>query len=300
MTSVPASCDRARRGVLLTLRVAAGTGLFVLVLIAVQSGDRRVAGMMLTFPALNGLSLMLAPNPQKRAMAAAMLPVIGLNGLLAMAFIAAAEAIGPDRVDAGTATMLVGIGVALWLVAALGLSRLSQAGQWRLVAVYVAVSVVLVAVWWGACPPSGAASQGGVLAVLTQQAARIGLFAACLGGLLVFADAAGAQHGWIGRLGAFPLLPLFSLAIMAQAEVPMGGGRGLADLRAPILAGMLLAMSFAWIYAGVLERIDRRFQSERARAAARAMGLLAGWGVCGGIVAATMRLAAVLEGCAAG
>src|SRR5690349_5811211 len=71
------------------LKALLGTGLFALILWCAQSRHPRVAGMMLTFPALNGLGLLTAESHNPHLMARAMLPMIALNGLLCATYIIA-------------------------------------------------------------------------------------------------------------------------------------------------------------------------------------------------------------------
>src|SRR5215813_6458709 len=71
------------------LKTVLGTGLFILILWCAQSSNPRAAGMMLTFPALNGLGLLTAEGRDLHLMARAMLPMIALNGLLCATYIIA-------------------------------------------------------------------------------------------------------------------------------------------------------------------------------------------------------------------
>src|SRR5947199_7427881 len=73
----------------LILQAVVGTGLFTLILWCAQSSNPRAAGMMLTFPALNGLGLLTAQGHDLHLMARAMLPMIALNGLLCATYIIA-------------------------------------------------------------------------------------------------------------------------------------------------------------------------------------------------------------------
>ena len=64
------------------LKAVLGTCLFTVILWYAQSSNPRAAGMMLTFPALNGLGLLMAQSHGLHLMARAILPMIALNGLL--------------------------------------------------------------------------------------------------------------------------------------------------------------------------------------------------------------------------
>ena len=71
----------------LILQAVVGTGLFTLILWCAQSSNPRAAGMMLTFPVLNGLGLLTAQSHDLHLMARAMLPMIALNGLLCATYV---------------------------------------------------------------------------------------------------------------------------------------------------------------------------------------------------------------------
>src|SRR5215471_21575694 len=101
-----------------------GTGLFSLILWWAQSRNPRVAGMMLTFPALNGLGLLTAESRDPQLMARAMLPMIALNGLLCATYIIAQRQLQSrlphlsPGVHMGTVVavcVIVWGGIALWV-----------------------------------------------------------------------------------------------------------------------------------------------------------------------------------------
>src|SRR5439155_12127713 len=73
----------------LILQAVVGTGLFTVILWCAQSSNPRAAGMMLTFPALNGLGLLTAESHDLHLLARAMLPISALNGLLCAMYIVA-------------------------------------------------------------------------------------------------------------------------------------------------------------------------------------------------------------------
>jgi hypothetical protein len=83
------------------LRTAGGTLLFVAFLWMVRVDDHRIAGMLLTFPMLNGIGLVSARANAKQ-LSKSMLPVIALNGLMCFLFVAALIAWEPARSEART------------------------------------------------------------------------------------------------------------------------------------------------------------------------------------------------------
>lgn len=284
----------AARAGLLVLRVAAGTLLFILVLAAIRTSDPRVAGMMLTFPALNGISLMLAPVPDKSAMARAMLASISLNGVIGLAYIEAVlialSALGPD------AGQWVGplsiVAFAAWLAAVWLLGRLAPIGDRLLFRGFALVAPMIVAITWVRCPLFTTAAADTGAGLIAAQAFRIALFAASLALLLAVAEWLGPAHGLLGRLGAFPVLPLFSLATIAES--PDAGTRLLA-VRPALLLGLMLAMAFAWLYGRFLDALPRR--ASQAWWGAALAGLVAGWLAFAAIIFASMSVVSWMAGC---
>lgn len=284
---------RAYAAGLLLVRVAAGTALFVIVLLVVQSPDARIAGMMLTFPALNGISLMLAPTDDRTGMARSMLATISLNGVVGLGFITAFELMALHMGDGAVGVVWPAIGATFvvwfaifWVIAGLptadhwivrGFSVLAVAGAWWL---------------WVRCPglaSSSAPTDAGT--ALARHGPRIGLFALTLGLLLAAGEWLGASSRLLGKLGALPLLPLFSLATIAETS---GGAAGAVfrfqAVKPAMLLGLLLAMAFALAYGRFLDAV-------RHRAGPALIGLLTGWLICGAVIFAGMWAATSLEGC---
>lgn len=285
----------------LLIRVSAGTLVFILVLAAVQSDDARISGMMLTFPALNGISLLMARLAEPRAMARSMLGIIALNGVVSLAFIesfsALAAVLGPDA--AAWVWPLSGLAFAVWLFACWILTVGPVWCDSLLLRGFVILAPLLACLWWRSCPaPLALPPDGsGFLAdIVRPHALRIALFALTLGALLIASEMLGAANALLGRLGAFPLLPLFSLATIAEAGGPAGGAGRLAIVKPAMLLGLLLAMAFAWAFSGHLAHLRGRLSGLRWWLAALA-ALAGGWMLCGTLIIAGMRAVSSLEGC---
>lgn len=274
------------RAALLMLRVGVGTALFALVLTTVQSSESRVAGMMMAFPALNGISLLMAPPTDKTAMARAMLPVIALNGWIAMAFIAVFGLL-VDLVGS-TATSwvwpLAAVAFAVWLAIIGAMAKLPARAGGLLLAAFLFSVPLLIAAWWR-CPATDSFNYGDIATIIDSRIWRIGLFAATLFLLLSIAEMFGDAHGVLGRLGAFPLLPLYSLATVAlSGAAPADGLVKLTGARPAILVGILLAMGFALIYSRFLMILHRRGMASSGWWAAAILGLATGWMATGGAI----------------
>ncbi len=285
----------------LVARVTAGTALFILVLAAVHSSDARIAGMMLTFPALNGISLMLAPVTDKRSMARSMLASIALNGVVGVGYIVALSLAARWALDGAAHWVwpLSGLAFTAWLIVCWGMSRGPPIIDRMLFRGFVALAPVLVVLWWVTCPIARASPAGdGAAALVWTHAIRIVLFALTLALLLAACEWLGATNAVLGRLGAFPLLPLFSLATIAEGESTATGGMArLAAAKPAMLLGLLLAMAFVWVYASFLDRLGRATPSRLRRWTSALAGLIAGWIVCAGVIFASMSAVKLIEGC---
>ncbi|MDH3600425.1 MAG: hypothetical protein OEU26_12390, partial [Candidatus Tectomicrobia bacterium] len=71
----------------LIVKAVLGALLFTFILWLAQSRNPRVAGMMLTFPALNGIGLLTGERQEVSLMAHAMMPMIVTNGLLCAGYV---------------------------------------------------------------------------------------------------------------------------------------------------------------------------------------------------------------------
>lgn len=286
------------RGLLLALRVIAGTVLFAFVLLTIRAPDGRLAGMMLTFPALNGISLLMTPVSDKVAMARAMLPVIALNGWLSLGFISAFDALVRWTGGAVPAAVwgLAGLALVVWLGIIAALSRPHRLLEKIILLGFVAVAPFLIVAWWHHCPPATLVAPMSLNGVLASNAGRIALFAATLTLLLGLAEWRAGAERLLGRLGAFPLLPLFSLVTLALSEPTAAASlERLESIRPAIIAGLFIAMGFAHVYARFLTCGRERTSMGWARDTA---GLMFGWAVTAALIAAIAALSGAAFPCA--
>src|SRR5262249_19302974 len=125
-----------------------------LILWCAQSGNPRAVGMMLTFPALNGLGLLTAESRDLHLMARAMLPMIALNGLLCAMYIVVQRQLRSRRTSLSPCvhvwTVLGGCvvlwgGVALWVAPWMQSYLVSSRQIMAFIGVYAVLSVPLTA-----------------------------------------------------------------------------------------------------------------------------------------------------------
>jgi hypothetical protein len=226
-------------------KLALGTFAFLLIGYFANSNDKRVAGVLLAFPVLNGIGPLTSPDKDPAAIAQSMMPMIALNALLFFSFITAflwAKRIG----HAGGRSLSYGIGVAgaaIWFLAAAWLmpmfDQLAPSPGWFTVTYFVAIAIVTLAAWspHPSVAGSAAAAPRNFAGFWWQRRWRVGFFVISLVLLLAAARLSGAD--WVGRLSALPLVPLCVLAGLAIDEPD-----GLASMRDPIFLGPGIAMIF--------------------------------------------------------
>jgi hypothetical protein len=277
------------------LRTAGGTLLFVIFLWLVRIDDWRVAGMMLTFPMLNGMALVSA-GENARKTGQSMVPVVTLNGV--MCFLLALALAWSETARAHSLALTV-LAAVLWLCVYAVLEARNVVIPWGaatvvFVAACIAASVVITTWLWPACAPLAAAApvRAGGLAAVTESWIRIALFALSL--LVVFVVARFYQdaHAAIGRLGALPIVPLFGLYTVASvltsdpAAVPK-----LEAMRSMVLVGWMIALVFAVLLAVYVARTPQSHPLGHLAA------LIFGWGLCLAGIVVSARLMTVVAGC---
>jgi hypothetical protein len=280
------------------LRTAGGTLLYVAFLWLVQIDDWRVAGMMLTFPMLNGMALVSA---QENAVATgqSMVPVVALNGTMCFLFTLALAWSETARANPLALTLLA---TALWICVYAWLETrnvIVPARAWAAFAgLCVTLSVVLTYWLWPACVEilRAAPVRVGGLAGVLEGWIRILLFGISL--LIVFAVAHLCRnaHAAIGRLGALPIVPLFGLYTVAS--VLTADPRALPKLdamRSMVLVGWMVALLFAVLLAAYVARTS----GPKPPAARHLAVLVLGWVLCVGTIVSSARIAPTLAGCAA-
>ena len=279
------------------LRTAGGTLLYVFFLWLVRIDDYRVAGMMLTFPMLNGIGLVGAGANAER-LTKAMLPVITLNGTMCFLF---AWVLATSETARSHPAMMTALAALAWL----GVYTVLEAKNIAFVrsstmtafAAGCALASLAVTYWlWPACTsaPGAAAVRSGGLAGVMEGWATIGLFATSLAIFFGFAHRFQHAHAAIGRLAALPIVPLFGLYTVATVLEPDAAALGkLESMRSMVLIGWMFAMLFVVAFS----RHVMRSASAGSGTLARAIWLIAGWEICLGCIVASAQIAVALAAC---
>ncbi len=281
------------------LRTAGGTLLYVAFLWLVQIDDWRVAGMMLTFPMLNGMALVSARG-NAGATGQSMVPVVTLNGAMCFLFTLALAWWETARANPLALTLLATV---LWICVYAWLETrnvIVPARTWTPYAALCVIASVALTYWlWPACVEvvrSAPVRAGGMAGVL-EDWLRILLFAISL--LVVFGTAHFYRDAYaaIGRLGALPIVPLFGLYTVASAlasdpaAVPK-----LETLRSMVPIGWMIALLFAVLLAAYVARTS----GPKSGAGRLLAVLVLGWALSVGAIVISARAIPTLAGCPAG
>ena len=282
----------------LGVRVAAGTAVYVVIVLLAGSLP-AAAGLMLTFPALNGLAFFFSEDGRAGSIAKSMLWMPAINGVLCAGYVSLFAFLA----TAGSATLvawcLVALDVVLW-IACVSRERvrkgIATGHQLAFVVAMTVVGIVLAAggafeaSYLPAAVPTGPLAPandgaGWITAALARSQLKIGLFALAL--IVFFSSIAylPISDSTRGILSGLPLVPIGGLvAIAADAGMSL-------DERLRIFGAM---MSSAWLGPAVAAwfiYVLSRYFSRRAKRPSpiadnviRFSTLLAGWAVAFGII----------------
>jgi len=249
------------------VKVFLGTA-FYIVLILVARLFPTAAGMMLTFPALNGLALAAAPTKENvEGAVRTMLLMPALNCLLCAIYVLAFLWLRPAGALVG---LIFALGF-LWAVItgsfvykSVGIS--GRANQTYYILVCSVVFLTLLLALYCYQPPRGSAvfAHAPWWEFLGQNAGRIVLFAVCLSAVVAISDGLSRRFSsslisrLLGALGGFPLVPLFGLYTVAAAN-----GNALShrveifgSLAVSVWIGPMIAFGFVMSFAAALIRLD--------------------------------------------
>jgi len=226
----------------LLAKLGVGTALFVLILLfgrRPESIFQRAAGMLLTFPALNGIALAMTETSHTAVKAAAMFPLMPFNGLMFFGYM-----LNIDRIESlwkrphPTALMLAA--VLVWIAVALPGFAIPPDLQLPYMVACAAIALWLTI---GSLPdkPTAAADQTRYLQ--KWDLVRVPSFMLLLLVLLLLGQS-GDYALWTGQLSAFPIPGFFGLAVIASGD---NARAALRQMRTTVLLGPLVAMTFVYL-----------------------------------------------------
>lgn len=225
------------------------------------TADRRIAGVLFTFPILNGVAIIASPEPI--VVADAIYPLVIFNCALFSAVISFPAMLPPvDRLARGArlfarvATWSLAWLAGAWLITDF---RAAIPGAPVLFAGAAIVAIVFMLKFWtrdSRTTEAAAASTHWARFTAfwanTTGLARIGFFIAAYA-CLFFASRVALDEKWVGMASALPLPGFFALASLIDdaGERPASLGT-LREIRDTLFLGPLLVIPFNWAFSHAL------------------------------------------------
>ncbi|MGN6569980.1 MAG: hypothetical protein ACTHLO_01020 [Pseudolabrys sp.] len=217
--------------------------------------DKRIAGVLLTFPILNGIGILTGGDPL--AVANSIYAVVVVNGLLLFVAIRFAGVLPPlpsgVSANATLAARLV-VWTLIWAVGAWSVVNWRDAlpGPGVLITAQCILAALVVAVAWRA--PRKAEQAPARVPFLTfwsspAGSSRIAIFTLCCVALLAAANS--WESKWVGMLSALPLPGLFAVATLSVLETR----KDFAVIGDSVLFGPIFVIAFNWTYAHIVVRL---------------------------------------------
>jgi len=239
-------------------KLVLGLGVFAVVGYIGKSSDKRIAGVLLTFPILNGIGILTGSDPL--AVAHSIYAVVVVNGLVLFLMIVFCDRLPRLPHASPTAQLVVRLLVwtAVWAIVApltiIWRERLPDAGGLLLIQCVIIVATGLM-FWQPRTPGLGETTPRFALPARADVRAfvafwrnrdgalRILLFVATSALLLAAALVTTSQ--WLGMLSALPVPGLFAVATLSIVERRDYFER----MRDTVLLGPFSVIVFNWLYA---------------------------------------------------
>jgi hypothetical protein len=270
MTFHPAALD--------LVKLALGLGAFVFIAL-VGARSKRIAGVLLTFPILNGIAMLSSAEPFRVADAIALLVIF--NAALFWLAVTCIERLPPMPLGMPEPFVLIArllLWIATWCAGAYWLTDHRDAFPSGAALFVIALGLALasVACLWRPPPPSVAGPDtAAARQVLAAWTIRLLLFVGVFCVLLATAQNASDQK-WVGMASSLPLPGLFALAHLSTVN----DKDQLRPIRDTLLLGPLLVIPFNGLFAGLVTRLPPGSRGTTLGI----MALLAAWAVALAVV----------------
>lgn len=225
--------------------------------------DKRIAGVLFTFPILNGVAIIASHEPV--VVADAIYPLVIFNCVLFALVISFPDILPPVSTMPRSAKLFTR--VAAWSLAWLAGAYLItdfRASIPRAAVLFIAASIVAI-VFIALCWTSNGAQRPPVRAdthpsrfmsfwANSTGAARVAFFILAYG-VLFFASHAALDEKWVGMASALPLPGFFALAALmdeAETTADADGRAKLLPIRDTLFLGPVLVIPFNWIFSHAL------------------------------------------------
>jgi uncharacterized membrane protein (GlpM family) len=239
--------------------------------------DKRVGGVLLTFPLLNGIAMLTGADPL--GMAGAIYLVMMWNCLLFLFVIYRYAWLPPlpAALNAEAVIVLrVGAWILIWAAGAVSLAwfRDTLSAAPLLFAIQLALVALYMSRWWHPPPLASAVTFSGMW-LNRSGAVRIACFVAAFALLSVVAHVE-KDSRWVGLASALPLPGLFALATLSVTQ----DKQDIASLGDTVLLGPLLFIPFN----ALLARAIIHLRAEQAGTLAETATVVVFWAITAGLV----------------
>ncbi len=244
------------------LKLLLGLAVFAVLGYVGKRYDKRIAGVLLTFPILNGIGILTGSDPL--AVADSIYAVVVFNGLLLFLMVALCNAL-PPRDASPTIKLVIRLLVwtAIWAVGAplVILWRDHLPGALGMFLIQCCIAAAAIFLFWkpdqhDAPDAAGhtAPAAGHFRALISFWSDRSGLWRLALFafsfGILLFATYA-FEARWVGMLSALPVPGLFAVATLSVIEKKEYFER----MRDTVLLGPFSVIVFNWLYVQAVIRL---------------------------------------------
>jgi hypothetical protein len=239
--------------------------------------DKRIGGVLLTFPLLNGIAMLTGADPI--GIAGTVYLVVAWNCILFLLAIYRYERLPPLPVSWGEEAKIIArslFWVLLWSVGATALAAFRDdlsSARW-LFFLQFAFAALYIACWWSA-PSSRSSLTFAAMWLNRQGLLRVASFVLVFVALSAIAYF-GKDARWVGWASALPLPGIFALAMLSVTQVK-------ADLLAvadTVLLGPLLVIPFNWLLAHVIIHL----RGEQAGAVTEIATVIVFWALAAALV----------------
>ncbi|HEY7998011.1 MAG TPA: hypothetical protein VIE87_04240 [Pseudolabrys sp.] len=244
------------------LKLLLGLGVFAVLGYIGKRHDKRIAGVLLTFPILNGIGILTDNDPL--AVADSIYAVVVFNGLLLFLMAWLCNALPPR--DASPNVKLVArliVWTAIWAIGAplVIVWRDHLPGVLGLFLIQCCIAATTIVLFWKPDPqdlnaasdpvPPSPRHVRALIAFWSDRSgvSRLALFAVSFGILLFAAYVYEAK--WVGMLSALPVPGLFAVATLSVIEKKEYFER----MRDTVLLGPFSVIVFNWLYVQAVIRL---------------------------------------------
>lgn len=245
------------------LKLLLGLGVFAVLGYIGKRHDKRIAGVLLTFPILNGIGILTGSDPL--AVADSIYAVVVFNGLLLFLMVWLCNALPPRHASPNVKLVTrLAVWTAVWAIGAplVIVWRDRLPGALGLLLIQCCIAAAAIFLFWTPEPQDAQSAASdpappsphhvrALIAFWSDRSGvlRLALFAVSFGILLFAAYVYEAK--WVGMLSALPVPGLFAVATLSVIEKKEYFER----MRDTVLFGPFSVIVFNWLYVQAVIRL---------------------------------------------